>query len=120
MTVRDGADLGQSFDLKITKLVEDASGAVTVRDTWLADAALPFDPKPANNTARLVLNGTGAQDSGGTSDGSTGTAGSTGGSSGGGLAFTGSVALWSSVAAAAALAAGGVLYAVSRRRSQRV
>ncbi|MFC9249576.1 peptidase [Streptomyces sp. NPDC057136] len=79
MTVRDGADIAQSFDLKITKLVQDASGAVTVRNTRLADAALPFDPKPANNTARLVLNGTGSQDSGGTSDGSTGTSGSTGG-----------------------------------------
>lgn len=79
MTVRDGADVTQTFDLKITELVEDASGAVTVRNTRLADAALPFDPKPANNTARLVLNGTGAQDSGGASDGSTGTTGSTAG-----------------------------------------
>ncbi|MFD3657883.1 peptidase [Streptomyces sp. NPDC058620] len=79
MTVRDGADIARSFDLKITKLVRDASGAVTVRNTRLADPALPFDPKPANNTARLVLNGTGSQDSGGTADGSTGTSGSTGG-----------------------------------------
>ncbi|WP_328905374.1 peptidase [Streptomyces sp. NBC_00234] len=80
MTVRDGADVAQSFDLKITKLVQGASGAVEVRNLRLADPALPFDPKPANNTARLVLNDSGSQDSGGTSDGS---AGSTGGGSAG-------------------------------------
>ena len=87
MTVRDGADVAQSFDLKITKLVPGASGAVTVRNLRLADPALPFDPKPANNSARLILNDSGSQDSGGTSDGSDGstggdTAGTTTGSAG--------------------------------------
>ncbi|MFJ9891034.1 peptidase [Streptomyces sp. NPDC091287] len=75
MTVWDGADLGLPFELRIDKALIGADGEVTVRSTWLQNPALPFDPKPANNTAFLVLNGEGdGSDSGG----------STGGSSGGG------------------------------------
>ncbi|WP_405665039.1 peptidase [Streptomyces sp. NBC_01166] len=85
MTVRDGADVSLPFDLKITALVPNADGAVRIRNTWLSDPELPFDPKPADNTARLVLNddGSGSEDTGGTSDGATGTGGATEGSAGG-------------------------------------
>ncbi|WP_129265101.1 peptidase [Streptomyces sp. M3] len=83
MTVRDGAEISLPFDLRITEQVPDAEGAVRIRNTWLTDPALPFDPKPADNTARLVLNGTGSADTGGTTDGTTGTGGSTEGSAGG-------------------------------------
>ncbi|MFB4422476.1 peptidase [Streptomyces sp. QL37] len=85
MTVRDGAEFSLPFDLKITELVPNAGGAVQIRNTWLSDPELPFDPKPADNTARLVLNddGSGSEDTGGTSDGATGTGGATEGSAGG-------------------------------------
>ncbi|WP_405389082.1 peptidase [Streptomyces sp. NBC_01102] len=89
MTVRDGAETGYPFDLKINEVVPDAAGAVTVRNTWLADPELPFDPAPANNTAQLVLNAEGtAEDTGGTSDGTTGTGGSTGGDTSGSTSGT--------------------------------
>lgn len=64
-------------------MVEGASGKVVVRNTHLAEPKLPFDPRPANNTASLVLN---AKDSGATTgDGDPGSGGSaaTGGSAGG-------------------------------------
>ncbi|MFJ8749803.1 peptidase [Streptomyces sp. NPDC102441] len=85
MTVRDGAEASLPFELKITELVPNAEGAVRIRSTWLSDPELPFDPKPADNTARLVLNddGSGSEDTGGTSDGTTGTGGATEGSAGG-------------------------------------
>ncbi|MFG3409130.1 peptidase [Streptomyces sp. NPDC048142] len=75
MTVRDGAGLDLPFELRIDKALIGASGEVTVRNTWLQDPELPFDPKPANNTAYLILNGEGGgADSGGTtgSDGGSG------------------------------------------------
>ncbi|HWU06720.1 MAG TPA: peptidase [Streptomyces sp.] len=85
MTVRDGADIALPFELKIDKVVPGASGAVTVRNTWLSDPALPFDPDGTDNTAQLVLNGTdsGSEDTGGTSEGSTSTEGATGGDTAG-------------------------------------
>ncbi|WP_103530449.1 peptidase [Streptomyces sp. SM11] len=76
MTVRDGAGLDLPFELRIDKALIGASGEVTVRNTWLQNPALPFDPKPANNTAFLVLNGEGeGADSGGTTGGSDGGSG---------------------------------------------
>ncbi|MFD6278124.1 peptidase [Streptomyces sp. NPDC060209] len=85
MTVRDGAEISLPFELKITDPVPNADGAVRIRNTWLSDPELPFDPKPADNIAKLVLNGDdpGSEDTGGTSDGTTGTGGSTEGSAGG-------------------------------------
>ncbi|MEV5850744.1 peptidase [Streptomyces anulatus] len=148
MTVRDGAGLDLPFELRIDKALVGASGEVTVRGTWLQNPALPFDPKPANNTAFLVLNGEGGSGSGGTTGGgdggsgepstpptsapdpekspsgapgstaSGGSAGTTGGS-GSGLASTGSTALIASGTAAAALAAGLVLFTAARRRAAR-
>ncbi|MFJ9106890.1 peptidase [Streptomyces sp. NPDC102283] len=78
MTVWDGADLGLPFELRIDRALIGASGEVTVRSTWPQNPALPFDPKTANNTALLVLNGEG----GGTTGGSGGSTGSDGGGSG--------------------------------------
>lgn len=149
MTVWDGADLGLPFELRIDRALIGASGEVTVRGTWPQNPALPFDPKPADNTAFLVLNGEGG-DSGGTTGGAGepptpqtsapdpeespsgtsgpsasttsggGSVGVTGGSGGGGgLASTGSTALIASGAAAAALAAGLVLFTTARRRAGR-
>ncbi|MFJ5046871.1 peptidase [Streptomyces sp. NPDC088719] len=68
-TVRDGADLGLPFELRIDRALIGASGEVTVRGTWPQNPALPFDPEPADNTAFLVLNGEGGGDSGGTTGG---------------------------------------------------
>ncbi|MFJ1801091.1 peptidase [Streptomyces sp. NPDC088180] len=68
-TVWDGADLGLPFELRIDRALIGASGEVTVRGTWPQNPALPFDPKPADNTAFLVLNGEGGGDSGGTTGG---------------------------------------------------
>lgn len=145
MAVRDGADFALRFQLKIDKVVTGASGAVRVRTPHLAaPRGLPFDPKPGNNTAQLVLNsdsdsgdngdtgtsggdgGSGSTTTGGGSAGSATTGGSTGGSTtsgtatggstGGALASTGTVALPVAAGAVAAIAAGGVLYATARRR----
>ncbi|MEU0137140.1 peptidase [Streptomyces sp. NPDC006296] len=71
MAVRDGAETRYRFELKITEVVPGARGAVRIRNTWLSDPALPFDPEPADNTAYLVLGGgdSGAGNSGGTSEG---------------------------------------------------
>ncbi|WP_069744140.1 peptidase [Streptomyces sp. EN23] len=77
MTVRDGAGLDLPFELRVDKAMVGASGAVTVRNTWLQNPKLPFDPKPGNNTAYLVLNG-----EGGGSDSGGATAGGDGGGSG--------------------------------------
>ncbi|MER5279703.1 peptidase [Streptomyces sp. NPDC002809] len=71
MSVREDADFALPFKLKIDKVVAGASGKVLVRNTHLAAPALPFDPKPANNTASLVLNGKGPG-SGGSSGAATG------------------------------------------------
>ncbi|MFD4017039.1 peptidase [Streptomyces sindenensis] len=73
MTVRDGAGLDLPFELRVDKAMVGASGAVTVRNTWLQNPKLPFDPKPGNNTAYLVLNGEGGgSDSGGATEGGDG------------------------------------------------
>ncbi|MFI1222772.1 MULTISPECIES: peptidase [unclassified Streptomyces] len=144
MTVKDGGGLDLPFELRIDKSMVGAEGAVTVRNTWLQDPKLPFDPKPANNTAYLILNGEGeGSDSGGSTGGSgepstpptsapdpeespSGTPGSSAsttsgggsaGTAGGGLASTGSIALIASGTAAAALAVGLVLFTAARRRA---
>lgn len=69
MTVRDGSGLDLPFELRIDKALTGATGKVTIRNTRLQNPALPFDPKPANNTALLVLNG---EDGGSASGGTTG------------------------------------------------
>ncbi|NEB36955.1 peptidase [Streptomyces sp. SID14515] len=74
--VKDGGGLDLSFELRIDKSMVGAEGAVTVRSPWLQDPKLPFDPKPANNTAYLILNGEGeGSDSGGSTGGSDGGSG---------------------------------------------
>ncbi|WP_426498990.1 peptidase [Streptomyces sp. D54] len=76
MTVRDGAGLDLPFEVRIDEALIGASGEVTVRGTRPQNPALPFDPKPANNTAFLVLNGEGGgSDSGGTTGGGDGGSG---------------------------------------------
>ncbi|MFJ6610682.1 peptidase [Streptomyces sp. NPDC091289] len=76
MSVRDGAGLDLPFELRIDKALVGASGEVTVRNIWLQSPKLPFDPKPANNTAYLILNGEGeGSDSGGSTGGSDGGSG---------------------------------------------
>ncbi|MEU2763738.1 peptidase [Streptomyces sp. NPDC007094] len=76
MSVRDGAGLDLPFELRVDKAMVGASGEVTVRNTWLQRPKLPFDPKPANNTAYLILNGEGdGADSGGATEGGDGGSG---------------------------------------------
>ncbi|SCE17431.1 hypothetical protein GA0115253_103314 [Streptomyces sp. Termitarium-T10T-6] len=76
MTVRDGSGLDLPFELRVDKAMVGASGAVTVRNIWLQNPGLPFDPKPGNNTAYLVLNGEGdGSDSGGATEGGDGGSG---------------------------------------------
>ncbi|WP_098020006.1 peptidase [Streptomyces sp. b62] len=76
MTVRDGAGLDLPFELRVDKAMVGASGAVTVRGTFLKNPKLPFDPEPANNTAYLILNGEGdGSDSGGATEGGDGGSG---------------------------------------------
>ncbi|MFJ4853899.1 peptidase [Streptomyces sp. NPDC088730] len=78
MSVREDADFALPFGLKINKVVEGASGKVVVRNPFLQDPKLRFDPEPANNTASLVLNAkdSGSGDSGATTgDGATGSGG---------------------------------------------
>ncbi|MER6597679.1 peptidase [Streptomyces sp. CS149] len=78
MTVRDGSGLDLPFELRVDKAMVGASGAVTVRNTWLQNPKLPFDPKPGNNTAYLILNGEGdgdGSDSGGATEGGDGGSG---------------------------------------------
>ncbi|MDI9884049.1 peptidase [Streptomyces sp. HNM0645] len=72
------------FAMKIEKVVESATGTVTVRNWYESRPALAFDPVKGNNTAQLVLNGkdSGSSASGGTSGGTSG--GSTAGGSTGG------------------------------------
>ncbi len=72
MTVRDGAGLDLPFELRIDKAMVGASGEVTVRDISLRNPKLPFDPKPANNTAYLILNGEGGGDDSDGTDGGSG------------------------------------------------
>ncbi|MEI7033061.1 peptidase [Streptomyces pratensis] len=79
MSVRDGGGLDLPFELRIDASSIGATGEVVVRDTWVQKPALPFDPKPANNTALVILNAEGGvADSGGTTTGSGGSDGGSG------------------------------------------
>lgn len=141
--VREDENFALPFEMTIEKVVPQAKGKVTVRNWFVSDPALPFDPDMDDNTATIVLNSadTGS-DSGGTGDPATsgGTGGSTGGgdddastggttggsgtsgtSAGGttaqgGLAATGSSALLAAGGAAAALVAGTAAILAARRR----
>jgi hypothetical protein len=76
MIVKDGGGLDLPFELRIDESMVGAEGAVTVRSPWLQNPKLSFDPKPANDTAYLILNGEGeGSDSGGTTSGSDGGSG---------------------------------------------
>ncbi|MFI1185608.1 peptidase [Streptomyces californicus] len=68
--VRDGEGLDLPFELRIEEVLIGAEGEVTVRAPGARNPALPFDPAPANNTARLILNA-GDGGSGGPGDRST-------------------------------------------------
>ncbi|MFJ8770821.1 peptidase [Streptomyces microflavus] len=135
--VRDGGGLDLSFGLRIDKALIGAAGRVTVRGPGLHEAGLPFDPKPGNNTARVVLNGQSGggpspspappakggpgAGSGKTPSAAPGTSGAgapgTAGRVGGSLASTGSpAALTASALAIAALTTGLALFAAARRR----
>ncbi|WP_455352488.1 peptidase [Streptomyces sp. SYSU K217416] len=90
--VLEDARFALPFELKVDRAVPNATGAVTVRAPYQSRPELGFDPKPANNTARLVLNGTDSgtatgggsgADGGSTTGGGSTTSGSTGGDVGG-------------------------------------
>ncbi|MFE9457275.1 peptidase [Streptomyces californicus] len=141
--VHDGEGLDLPFALRIEEVLIGAEGEVTVRAPSARNPALPFDPAPANNTARLVLNAgdggpgapsapptpapdpdrgpSGAPTASVPGGGAAGTPDSSGSGSaqGGGLASTGSDALTVAGAAAVALTAGLALVAAARRRAGR-
>ncbi|MDX3376742.1 peptidase [Streptomyces sp. ME02-6991-2A] len=76
MTVKDGAGLDLPFELRIDRSTVGAEGAVTIRSPWLQEPRLAFDPKPANNTAYVIVNGEGeGGDSGSTTGGTDGGSG---------------------------------------------
>ncbi|MFB7286998.1 hypothetical protein [Actinacidiphila glaucinigra] len=125
------------FELRIDRVVKNARGKVAL-PTW----DNPVEPEQSNNTAWIVLNGTGdgggdgsqgssgdpsatphPTASGDDASGSTGTSGSdgtssSGGDSGGGLAFTGAGgALLLGGSALLALGLGAVIIVFVRRRS---
>ncbi|MFC7218922.1 peptidase [Streptomyces polyrhachis] len=129
------------FELEIQDVVENATGKLTVGVWQPGDTPKPhdFDNARQNNSAALVLNGTGGSSTGGSGDGGTdgggsttgggdggsstggGTAQSAGGSAGddGDLASTGAdgvVLIGGSAVAAVGL--GAVLYVAMRRRRQ--
>ncbi|MEU2154806.1 peptidase [Streptomyces sp. NPDC019396] len=98
--VLENEDFALPFEMKIEKVVKQATGSVTVRNWFEGEPALHFDPSMRNNTAKIVLNGkddTGSTSgsgsttsSGGSTSGSGGsTGGSTGGSSSGSASGTG-------------------------------
>ncbi|MER5888384.1 peptidase [Streptomyces sp. NPDC001941] len=124
--VHEDADLRLPFTLKADRVVPGARGTVTVT------GPLPFDRRPANDTAYILLNAT-AQ--GGTSGGDSGTTGGTAtpvatatpspGSTPGGaaprsgaLAATGTDSLLATGAGLAALGAGAAVLATARRRAR--
>ncbi|MFD3971322.1 peptidase [Streptomyces cyaneofuscatus] len=75
MTVLDGGGLDLPFALRIDRSAVGAEGAVTIRGPLLQNPKLPFDPKPANNTAYLIVNGEGegeGSESGGATGGGSG------------------------------------------------
>ncbi|MEU1623621.1 hypothetical protein ABZ479_40855 [Streptomyces sp. NPDC005722] len=133
----EDAKLSFPFELRIDRVVKNARGKVAL-PTW----DNPVEPEQSNNTAWIVLNGTGdgggngsqgssggpsatpspsasdddAPGSGGTSDGGSSSTG--GDSDGGGLAFTGAGgALLLGGAGLLALGLGAVVIVVVRRRS---
>ncbi|MEU8524132.1 peptidase, partial [Streptomyces sp. NPDC048629] len=56
--VENGAERTLPFEVKVTKVIEDATGKITVRHADGAGKKPAFDPDPADNTAAIVLNGT--------------------------------------------------------------
>ncbi len=128
------------FELKIEKVIADATGSVTVGG-WAPNGTRPasWDPKHANNKAAFVINGKGIVPTPTTSPTTPGpkptastspsptpgasTTPSPGASSGngktpnGGLAETGSTAGPLLIAGAALVAAGGAVFLVFRRRA---
>ncbi|MCX5102552.1 hypothetical protein [Streptomyces sp. NBC_00439] len=46
------------FQLRIDRVVPDATGRIVLTTGGSSPATFPFDPQPANNTAQLVLNAT--------------------------------------------------------------
>ncbi|MQY13285.1 hypothetical protein SRB5_34290 [Streptomyces sp. RB5] len=120
------------FELKIEKVVAGASGRLTVGSfAPTTPQPHPFDDNHKNNTASLVLNGTGGGSGSGGSGGDSGDGGSDGGSASGGdqaqstggtggdLASTGAgnMPLVGGLAAAV-LVVGGTLFVVARRRGK--
>ncbi|MFD7260983.1 LPXTG cell wall anchor domain-containing protein [Streptomyces sp. NPDC059874] len=118
------------FELKIEKVVADATGSVSVGQ-WAPGGSKPqdFDPNHANNKAAFVING---KDSGGTQTPGPTTTGSptptapatttatpsttTGARPNGGLADTGSNAGPLLIGGAVLVLSGGVLFLTFRRR----
>ncbi|MFG2880433.1 LPXTG cell wall anchor domain-containing protein [Streptomyces sp. NPDC048337] len=131
--VGEAEKVSHPFELKIEKVVADATGSIAVGQ-WIPSGTEPqaFDPNHANNKAAFVIN---AKDGGTTPSPSpttsatptpTGSAtasatpsptASTGTTAQGGLASTGATAGPILIAGAVLVAAGGALFLVFRRRA---
>jgi LPXTG-motif cell wall-anchored protein len=104
-----GETVTWKFGLKIDKAVTNATGSVQINPE--ADIPLYRDGNPANDTAAIVLNSTGATNPGAPNPG--------GGHDDVGLPITGPQTALFAAAGAALLAAGFAVFAVSRRRRTR-
>ncbi|GAB3381635.1 hypothetical protein GCM10027452_35070 [Micromonospora halotolerans] len=98
------------FSLRVDKVIANATGPVKINVTCQCDGGFTRDLKPANDTAKVVVNaapgGDGGQGGGGEGDGGT-------------LPITGSSTALIAGVGALLLAAGAAGYVVSRRRRTR-
>jgi LPXTG-motif cell wall-anchored protein len=98
------------FSLRVDKVIANATGPVKINVTCQCDGGFARDLKPANDTAKVVVNaapgGDGGQGGGGEGDGGT-------------LPITGSNTALIAGVGALLLAAGAAGYVVSRRRRTR-
>ncbi|MEV7427513.1 hypothetical protein [Streptomyces sp. NPDC091212] len=85
----EDSERAYGFRLRIDKVVPNATGGIAFVKGDHRWGTLPFDKNPANNTAALVVNASGGEEtSGGTGSTGGGTGGGTAGSSGGASAGT--------------------------------
>ncbi|MFU8850891.1 LPXTG cell wall anchor domain-containing protein [Micromonospora sp. SL1-18] len=109
------------FTLRIDKVIANATGLVKINVPCKCDGGFYKDLKPANDTAKIVVNGTGGGSTGG--DGGQGTPGTADGGQGGGdgdtLPITGSATGLIASVGALLLVAGMGGYVVARRRKTR-
>ncbi|MEW2384066.1 LPXTG cell wall anchor domain-containing protein [Micromonospora sp. NPDC047707] len=106
--VKAGEEPVVEFALKIDKVVPNATGTVKINEKCECDGGFPNDLKPANDTAKLVVNATGNGGGAGGGDGDDPT-----------LPITGDSTTLVTVIGGLLLIAGAAGYVVTRRRKTR-